>query len=58
MLKKIVLAGAVRTAVGKFGGSLSNVPTATLGAIVIKEALLRAHVAPDQVDEVIMGCVY
>lgn len=58
MSKKIVLAGAVRTAVGKFGGSLSNVPTATLGAIVIKEALLRAHVAPDQVDEVIMGCVY
>lgn len=58
MLKKIVLAGAVRTAVGKFGGALSTVPTATLGAIVIKEALKRANVAPDQVDEVIMGCVY
>lgn len=58
MLKKIVLAGAVRTAVGKFGGALSTVPTATLGAIVIKEALKRANIAPDQVDEVIMGCVY
>lgn len=57
MSKKIVLAGAVRTAIGKMGGTLSNVPAVTLGSIVIKEALNRAHVSPDQVDEVLMGCV-
>ena len=52
-----MLAGAVRTAIGKMGGALANVPAATLGSIVIKEALKRANVAPDQVDEVLMGCV-
>lgn len=57
MSKKIILAGAVRTAVGKMGGSLTNVSAPTLGAIVIKEALNRAHISPDQVDEVFMGCV-
>ena len=57
MSKKIVLAGAVRTAIGKMGGALANVPAATLGSIVIKEALKRANVAPDQVDEVLMGFV-
>lgn len=57
MSRKIVLAGAVRTAIGKMGGSLANVPAATLGSIVIKEALKRANVAPEQVDEVLMGCV-
>lgn len=57
MEKEIVLAGAVRTAVGKYGGSLSNIPVAELGSIVIKEALRRAEVAPEQVDEVSMGCV-
>ena len=57
MSKKIVLAGAVRTAIGKMGGALANVPAATLGSIVIKEALKRANVAPDQGDEVLMGCV-
>ncbi len=58
MSKKIILAGAVRTPIGKMGGVLSGVSTTTLGTIVIKEALKRANVAPDQVDEVIMGCVY
>lgn len=57
MSKKIVLAGAVRTAIGKMGGGLSTVPAVTLGSIVIKEALNRANVSPDQVDEVLMGCV-
>lgn len=57
MAKKIVLAGAVRTAIGKMGGTLADVPAATLGSIVIKEALSRAKVSPDQVDEVLMGCV-
>ena len=57
MTKKVVLAGACRTAIGKMGGALSNTPTAELGAIVIKEALNRAGVKPEQVDEVLMGCV-
>lgn len=57
MTKKVVLAGACRTAIGKMGGALSNTPAAELGAIVIKEALNRAGVSPEQVDEVLMGCV-
>ena len=57
MAKKVVLAGACRTAIGKMGGALSNTPAADLGAIVIKEALNRAGVAPEMVDEVKMGCV-
>ena len=57
MAKKVVLAGACRTAIGKMGGQLSTVKAADLGAIVIKEALNRAGVAADKVDEVLMGCV-
>ena len=57
MGKKVVLAGACRTAIGKMGGGLSNTPAADLGAVVIKEALNRAGVKPEQVDEVMMGCV-
>jgi len=55
--KEVVLAGAVRTAIGSFGGSLANVPVVDLGTIVIKEALNRAGVKPEDVDEVLMGCV-
>ncbi len=57
MTKKVVLVGACRTAIGKMGGALSNTPAAELGSIVIKEALNRAGVKPEQVDEVLMGCV-
>ena len=57
MAKKVVLAGACRTAIGSMGGSLSTTPAPELGAIVIKEALKRAGVAPEQVDHVYMGCV-
>ena len=57
MAKKVVLAGACRTAIGTMGGALSNTPAPDLGAIVIKEALKRAGVAPEQVDQVYMGCV-
>ena len=57
MSKKVVIAGACRTAVGKMGGALSTTPAAELGAIVIKEALNRAGVPADQVDQVFMGCV-
>jgi acetyl-CoA C-acetyltransferase len=56
-MKEVVIVSAVRTAVGKFGGSLKDVPAAELGAIVIKEALNRAGVKPEMVDEVLMGCV-
>ena len=56
-MEDIVIISAVRTAVGKFGGSLAKVPATELGATVIKEALARAKVGADQVDEVIMGQV-
>ncbi|WCK54351.1 acetyl-CoA C-acetyltransferase [Aneurinibacillus sp. Ricciae_BoGa-3] len=55
--RDVVIVSAVRTAMGSFMGSLGNIPAVELGAIVIKEALNRAGVAGDQVDEVIMGNV-
>lgn len=57
MAKKIVLAGACRTAIGSMGGSLSTVPAAELGSVVIKEAINRAGLKPENVDHVYMGCV-
>ncbi|MBE0228881.1 acetyl-CoA C-acetyltransferase [Thermoanaerobacterium thermosaccharolyticum] len=56
-MKEVVIASGVRTAVGKFGGTLLNVPAVDLGAVVIKEALKRANVKPEDVSEVIMGNV-
>ena len=56
-MKKIVLAGVCRTAIGTMGGALSTVPAAELGSVVIKEALNRAGVPAEQVDHVYMGCV-
>ncbi len=56
-MEDIVIVSAARTAVGKFGGSLAGIPATDLGAVVIKEVLARAKVAPDQVGEVIMGQV-
>ena len=53
----VVIVSAVRTAVGKFGGSLAKIAAPELGAAVIREALARAKVSPDQVSEVIMGQV-
>ena len=57
MAKKIVLAGACRTAIGTMGGALSTVPAADLGSIVIKEAVKRAGIKAEDVDHVYMGCV-
>ena len=57
MSERIVIASACRTAVGKMGGSLSTTPAADLGAIVIKEAVNRAGIKPEDVDQVFMGCV-
>ena len=53
-----MLAGACRTAIGKMGGSLVNVETPELATIVVREAMKRAGIAPEVVDEVILGCVY
>lgn len=57
MNREVVLAGACRTAIGNMGGSLKDAAAADMGAIVIKEALSRAGIGGDQVDEVIMGSV-
>ena len=56
-MRDVVIVSAVRTALGTFGGTLSNTPATELGAIVIKEALSRAGLKGEQVDEVIMGNV-
>lgn len=56
-MREAVIVSAVRTAIGTFQGTLANVPASELGAVVIKEALQRANLEPNQVDEVIMGCV-
>nr|ABA18857.1 thiolase [Clostridium pasteurianum] len=56
-MKEVVIASAVRTAVGSFGGSLKNVSAVDLGATVIKEAVKRAGINPELVEEVVMGNV-
>ncbi len=56
-MKEIYIVNCCRTAVGSFGGSLKDTPAAELGSIVIKEALNRAGVKPEQVDEVMFGCI-
>jgi acetyl-CoA C-acetyltransferase len=56
-MQQAVIVAAARTAIGKFGGSLAKTPAPELGAVVIKELLRRAGVAPEQVDEVILGQV-
>ena len=56
-MKDIVIASAVRTAIGTFGGTLINVPAVELGQTVIREAVKRAGIKPEDVEEVIMGNV-
>ena len=56
-MKEVYVVNCCRTAVGSFGGSLKDTPAADLGAIVVKEALLRAGIAPEKVDEVMFGCI-
>jgi acetyl-CoA C-acetyltransferase len=56
-MREVVIASGVRTAIGKYGGTLSSVPATELGEIVIRELLTRAKIRPDKVDEVIMGNV-
>lgn len=56
-LKEVVIVSAVRTAIGTFGGSLKDIPAIELGALVVKEAIQRANIKPENVDEVIIGQV-
>lgn len=56
-MREVVIASACRTPIGSFNGSLSSFPAPKLGAVVIDEALRRANVPKEMVDEVIMGCV-
>ena len=56
-MKDLYVVNCCRTAIGSFGGSLKNVPAAEMGAIVVKEALKRANVAPENVDELMFGCI-
>ena len=57
MNKTVYIVSAVRTPMGSFGGALKDVPAPQLGAVAIKAALGKAGVSPDQVDELLMGCV-
>ncbi len=57
MTREVVLVGACRTAVGTFNGTLQDEPVVNLGAVVMKEALNRAGISGDQLDEVVFGCV-
>src|SRR6266705_3480988 len=57
MSKDVVIVSACRTAIGSFGGSLSSLSAPRLGSTVIEEAVRRAGLNKDQIDEVIMGCV-
>ncbi|MCK9486710.1 MAG: thiolase family protein [Dehalococcoidia bacterium] len=56
-MEDIVIVSGCRTAIGAFGGSLSETPASDLGAHVIREAVQRAGLKPEQVDQVILGCV-
>ena len=56
-MSEVYIVNCCRTAIGSFGGSLKDVPAADLGAIVVKEAMNRAGVKPEQVDELMFGCI-
>jgi acetyl-CoA C-acetyltransferase len=57
IMRDVVIASAVRTAVGTFGGALRDIPAVELGKIAVQEALKRAKIKPEQVEEVILGNV-
>ena len=57
IMREVYVVNCCRTAIGSFGGSLKDTPAAELGATVIKEALNRAGVKPENVDEVMFGCI-
>jgi acetyl-CoA C-acetyltransferase len=57
MIREIVIVSACRTPIGSFGGCLSGISAPKLGAVAVKEAVARAGIPPEKVDQVIMGCV-
>ena len=56
-MREVVIVSAARTPIGSFGGTLKGTPTVTLGAVAVKEAIKRAGITPEMVDEVVLGCV-
>ena len=56
-MREVVIVSAARTPIGSFGGTLKGTPTVTLGAIAVEEAIKRAGISVEMVDEVVMGCV-
>lgn len=56
-MKEVVIVSAARTPVGRFGGTLKDIPAVQLGVLAVKEALKRAAISPDKVDELILGNV-
>ncbi len=56
-MSEVYIVNCCRTAIGSFGGTLKDVPASDLGAIVVKEAMKRAGVKPEQVDELMFGCI-
>ena len=56
-MQEVYVVNCCRTAVGSFGGSLKDVPAPEMGAIVVKEVLERGNVKPEQVDELMFGCI-
>ncbi|MDO4485407.1 MAG: acetyl-CoA C-acetyltransferase [Bacillota bacterium] len=56
-MRDVVIVSAARTPIGSFGGALKSVPTRTLGAIAVKEAIKRAGINAEDIDEVVLGCV-
>ena len=56
-MKEVYAVSCCRTAIGTFGGSLKDVPAAKLGSIVVEDALKRANIKPEMVDELMFGCI-
>src|SRR5215510_12458936 len=56
-MKEVYIISAVRTPIGSFGGTLKDIPATRLGAIAIKSAIAKAGILPEQIEEVLMGCV-
>ena len=56
-MREVVIASAARTPIGSFGGTLKNTPAVTLGKTAVEEAVKRAGIKPEQVDELVFGCV-
>ena len=56
-MREVVITSAARTPIGSYGGTLKNTPAVTLGKVAVEEAINRAGIQPEQVDELVFGCV-